>query len=74
MDHLLFTSYAGLKNIKCYGSSMALKGTLENIDGIYGLDTYAKSHTVKVYYDPSDISEKKVKASLFTPLKWKFGK
>ena len=60
---------AGLKNVKCFGSSMALKGTLENIDGIYGLDTYAKSHTVKVYYDPAVISEKKVKASLFTPAK-----
>jgi len=62
---------SGLKNVKCFGSSMALKGTLENIDGIYGLDTYAKSHTVKVYYDPAVISEKKVKASLFIPQKSK---
>lgn len=59
----------GLKNIKCYGSSMSLKSSLENIDGIYGLDTYAKSHTVKVYYDPEEISELKVKKSLFTPIK-----
>jgi ferredoxin len=59
----------GLKNIKCYGSSMSLKSTLENVDGIVGLDTYAKSHSVAVYYDPSLISEKKVKASLFTPTK-----
>jgi polyferredoxin len=59
----------GLKNVKCYGSSMALKGTLVNVEGIIGLDTYAKSHTVKVYYDPAVISEKKVKASLFTPIK-----
>lgn len=59
----------GLKNVKCYGSSMSLKNTLVNVDGIYGLDTYAKSHTVKVYYDPNEISESKVKASLFTPIK-----
>jgi len=59
----------GLKNIKCYGSSMSLKSSLENVDGIYGLDTYAKSHTVKVYYDPTEISELKVKKSLFTPIK-----
>ena len=59
----------GLKNVKCYGSSMALKSQLENIDGISGLDTYAKSHSVTIYYDPKVISEKKVKKSLFTPTK-----
>lgn len=60
---------AGIKNIKCFGSSKTLAGTLEGINGIYGLDTYTKSHTVKVYYDPSVISEKEVKESLFTPVK-----
>jgi NAD-dependent dihydropyrimidine dehydrogenase PreA subunit len=60
---------AGLKSIKCFGSSMALAGTLESIEGIYGLDTYAKTNKVKIYYDPSVISEKKVKESLFTPVK-----
>lgn len=59
----------GLKNIKCYGSSMSLKNQLENVDGISGLDTYAKSHSVTIYYDPKVISEKKVKKSLFTPTK-----
>lgn len=60
---------AGIKSIKCFGSSSALAGTLEGIEGIYGLDTYTKTHTVKVYYDPSVISEKKVKESLFNPVK-----
>lgn len=60
---------SGLKNVKCYGSSMSLKGKLESVEGIYGLDTYARSHTVKVYYNPAEISEKKVKASLFTATK-----
>ena len=59
----------GLKNVKCYGSSMSLKNQLENIDGISGLDTYAKSHSVTIYYDPKVISEGKVKRSLFTPTK-----
>jgi len=59
----------GVKNIKCFGSSMALKSQLENIEGISGLDTYAKSHSVTIYYDPKVISEKKVKRSLFTPTK-----
>jgi polyferredoxin len=60
---------AGMKSIKCYGSSMALAGTLEGIEGILGIDTYAKSHTVKVYFDSSIISAKGVRASLFSSAK-----
>lgn len=59
----------GLKNVKCYGSAMSLKTNLENVAGIYGLDAYAKSHTVKIYYDPTEISENKVKKAIFTPIK-----
>jgi len=60
---------AGMKSITCYGSSMALAGTLEEIDGIVGVDTYASSHTVKIFYDSSVISGRDVKASLFTSAK-----
>jgi NAD-dependent dihydropyrimidine dehydrogenase PreA subunit len=61
--------HAVFKTIKCYGSSMALAGTLESIEGIYGLDTYAQSHKIKIYYDPIVISENQVKSALFTPSK-----
>ncbi|MGE5682610.1 MAG: 4Fe-4S binding protein [Bacillota bacterium] len=60
---------AGLKNVKCFSSSMALKAKLETVEGIVGLDAWASAHAVKVYYDPSRISEQKVKAALFTPTK-----
>ncbi|MDP4192463.1 MAG: 4Fe-4S binding protein [Bacteroidota bacterium] len=60
---------SGLKNVKCFSSSMALKAKLETVEGIVGLDTWASAHAVKVYYDPSVISEQKVKASLFSPAK-----
>lgn len=60
---------AGLKNVKCYSSSMAMKAKLETVEGIVGLDTWASAHAVKVYYDPSKISEAKVKKALFTPTK-----
>ncbi|MBZ0198988.1 MAG: 4Fe-4S binding protein, partial [Ignavibacteriaceae bacterium] len=59
----------GLKNVKCYGSAMSLKTTLDKIEGIHGLDAYASSHTVVIYYDPKIIAEKKVKESLFTSTK-----
>jgi ferredoxin len=60
---------SGLKNVKCYGSSMSVKQKLESVPGIYGLDTYASSHTVRVYYNPAEITEARVKSSLFTPAK-----
>lgn len=62
-------SRTGIKTINCYGSSMALAGSLEGIPGIYGVDTYAKSHSVKIYYDHNIISEQEVQSALFTPAK-----
>jgi len=59
----------GLKNVKCYGSAMSVKNTLDKVEGVYGLDAYASSHTVVVYYDPKVITEQKVRESLFTPTK-----
>jgi hypothetical protein len=59
----------GMKSIKCYGSSMALAGTLENIEGILGVETYVKSKSVTVFYDATMISEGEVKASLFASSK-----
>lgn len=69
IDNVAVYEQTGLKNIKCYGSSKSLESQLVNIEGIYGLDTYAASHTVNIYYDPSEISETNVKKSLFTPMK-----
>ncbi|MEW6193776.1 MAG: 4Fe-4S binding protein [Bacteroidota bacterium] len=69
INNLAEYEQTGLKNVKCYGSSKSLQGQLENVDGIYGLDTYARSHSVRVYYNPSEITETKVKKSLFTPMK-----
>ena len=62
---------SGLKNVKCFGSAMSVKQKLATVHGIYGLDAYASSHSVRVYYDPSEISEEAVRSSLFTPTKQK---
>ncbi|MBN1637779.1 MAG: 4Fe-4S binding protein [Ignavibacteriales bacterium] len=58
-----------LKTVKCYGSAMSLKNHLTSLKGIYGLDAYASSHTVKIYYNPTEISEKQIIEILFTPQK-----
>jgi len=62
---------AGVKNVKCWGSSMSLFNMLKGRKGIYGLDTYAKSKTVVVYYDQDETSEEEVKKALFSPSRYK---
>lgn len=60
-------SQSGLKNIKCYGSSMAFASKMKQVDGVLGVATYVKHHRVKVYYDPAKLDETKIQKSLFTP-------
>ena len=62
-------SQSGLKNIKCYGSSMAFAAKMKPIDGVMGVATYVKRHEVKVYYDPQKLSTAKIQELLFTPSK-----
>ena len=61
----------GLKNVNCFGSSSSLYSYLTTISGIYGLDTYASSYTVAIYYDSTEISEKDVKQSLFSSSRYR---
>ena len=61
----------GLTSVKCFGSASAFKTQIERVKGIVGLDAYATSHTVDIYYDPSVISELEVKKAIFTPAKQK---
>jgi len=60
-------SQSGLKNVKCYGSSMAFAAKMKEIDGVLGVATYVKHHKVKVYYDESKLTEAKIQESIFTP-------
>lgn len=58
---------SGIKNVKCYGSSMAFAEQMKEVKGVLGVETFIGSHTVKVYYDPSQITEEAVKKAIFTP-------
>ena len=60
---------SGLKNIKCYGSSMAFASKMKKMKGVNGVATYVDDHRVKIYYDPSVLSEDKIMEELFTPMK-----
>jgi len=59
----------GLKNIKCFGSSMAFEQQMREVPGVLGVETFVKSHTVKVFYDPAITNAEKIKAAIFSPSK-----
>ncbi|HID38053.1 MAG TPA: 4Fe-4S binding protein [Calditrichaeota bacterium] len=60
-------SQPGLKNVKCYGSATSFASKMKRVPGVLGVEAYVKSHTVKIYYDPATIDEKKLKKAIFTP-------
>ncbi len=62
-------SQSGLKNIKCYGSSMSFASKMQRVKGVLGVKTYVKSHTAEVIYDPDVISPEEIKSAIFTPTK-----
>lgn len=60
---------AGLKNIKCYGSSMAFASKMRKVQGVYGVATYVKHKRVKIYYNPNITSSTTIEKELFTAQK-----
>lgn len=67
MESAAVYTQSGLKNIKCYGSSMAFANKMKGVDGVYGVATYVKHHKIKLYYDDSQLSEEKIQEVMFTP-------
>ena len=64
----IFTQ-SGLRNIKCYGSSMAFANKMKTVDGVYGVATFVKHNRVKLYYNADKLNEEKIQELLFTPQK-----
>jgi polyferredoxin len=60
---------SGLKNIKCFGSSMAFASQMKQVEGVRGVATYVATNTVKIYYDPEILNDVKIQAKLFMPMK-----
>ncbi|MGQ1785657.1 4Fe-4S binding protein [Saccharicrinis sp. GN24d3] len=64
-----YVEYSGLKNVKCYGSSMSFVGQMKTVKGTTGAATYTNSHTVKVWYDTTATTGAEVKKALFSPVR-----
>ncbi len=71
LDNVAVYHQEGLTSVKCYGSATSFKNQIGRIKGIVGLDAYATSHTVDIYYDPKILKEIDVKKSIFKPVKQK---
>ena len=59
----------GLKNVKCFGSSVSFVNQIKQQSGIVGARTFVKDHTVEIFYDTLATTEAAVKKSIFTPVK-----
>lgn len=70
-DKIKVYEQSGIKNVKCFGSANSVKHKIEGVGGIYGMEAYARTHTLRVFYNPDEITETQVKASIFTPTKQK---
>ncbi len=71
LDNVAVYKQSDLKNIKCYGSAISFKRQIESVKGIYGVDAYAASRTVEIFYNPTEIDEKGIKSAMFTPARQK---
>ncbi len=60
---------SGLKNIKCYGSSMSFASKMKKVKGVYGVAAYVGDKKVKIYYDPTILTEDQIQQKIFSPSK-----
>jgi len=63
---------SGLKNIKCYGSSISFANKMRRVKGVEGVTTFVGSHTVKIWFNPSIIDTLTIQKSIFVPAKIPF--
>jgi NAD-dependent dihydropyrimidine dehydrogenase PreA subunit len=58
-----------VKSVKCFGTASSFKRKIERYKGIYGMDAYATSHKVVLYYNPAEIDSTGIKKAVFSPYK-----
>jgi ferredoxin len=61
---------SGIRSVKCFGSSRAFAGQLQSVEGILGVQTYAKGFRIKVFYNPEIIDESGIREGIFNPVSW----
>lgn len=69
MENAEVFTRSGLKSMKCYGSSTAFANQMRKVKGVMGVSTFVGTHTVKIYFDPNQITEKQLEEAIFVPSK-----
>jgi polyferredoxin len=59
---------SGLKNVKCYGSSVAFSNVIKKVTGVTGVTTFVRTNTVKILYSPELTDTIKIQQAIFTPV------
>jgi len=59
-----------LRSVKCYGSAKSLFLKMKRIQGLVGLDAWAKDHRVEIFYNADALTETDVKKAIFKPSKY----
>lgn len=62
----------GLTSIKCFGSSKAFSAKMQTVDGVLGVKTFVRTHTVVVTYDADKVTEQQIEEAIFTPTMRKY--
>jgi Pyruvate/2-oxoacid:ferredoxin oxidoreductase delta subunit len=60
---------SGLKNIKCFGSSSSFASQMKRVPGVLGVETFVKTHGVKIFYDPERLDADRIRKAIFSPSK-----
>lgn len=63
---------SGLKNIKCYGSSISFANKMRRVKGVEGVTTFVGSHSVKIWFNPNILDTLTIQKSIFIPAKIPF--
>ncbi|MBN2366025.1 MAG: 4Fe-4S binding protein, partial [Calditrichaeota bacterium] len=63
-----------VKSVKCFGTASGLMRKVEKQKGIYGMDAYARSHKVVLYYNADEIDESVIRKAIFSPYKSRVNK
>ena len=56
-----------LKSVKCFSSSMAFKGKVEQLEGTHGVKTYVGKHRVVITYDPAVTDPETLQEQIYVP-------
>jgi len=70
IDRAAVYEQSGIKNVKCFGSSMSFVEQMKKVKGVLGVETFTGSRSVKIFFDPAILDTAKVKKAIFTPVKY----